>query len=131
MATFKGNDGVVKIGTNTVAEVTAFSLTQGAATMDDTALGDTYDSHLVGTLNWSGSIDCWWDDTNTTGQGAMTNGASVTLVLLPEGAAVGAAQYTGTATITGIDTSNANNTTVTASFSFTGNGALTIGTVSA
>lgn len=131
MATFIGNDGVVKIGANTVAEVTSWSLTQGAATADDTALGDTWDSHLVGTANWSGSISCWWDDTDATGQGAMTVGASVSLVLLPEGATVGDAEYTGTATITGIESSGSNNATVTASFSFTGNGALTIGTVSA
>jgi len=131
MATFIGNDGVVKVGVNTVAEVTSFSLTEGANTADDTALGDTSQSHLVGTLNWSGSISCFWDDADTTGQGAMTNGASVTLVLLREGSAVGAAEYTGTATITSIESSNENDSTVTASFSFTGNGDLTIGTVSA
>jgi len=127
MATFKGNNGTVKVGANVIAEITSFSLTQGAATMDDTALGDTADSHLVGTVNWSGSVSCWWDDTDTTGQGALTIGASVSLALLPEGAAVGSAQYSGTATITGIEIGVGNNATNTASFSFTGNGALTIG----
>lgn len=131
MATFIGNDGVVKVGAAVVAEVSSFSISEAANTSDDTVLGDTSQSHLVGTVSWSGSISCYWDDTDVTGQGAMTNGASVTLVLLPEGAAVGAAEYTGTATITGIETGNGLDATVTASFSFTGNGDLTIGTVSA
>lgn len=131
MATFIGNDGVVKVGANTVAEVSSFSLSEAANTADDTVLGDASQSHLVGTLSWTGSITCYWDDTDSTGQGAMTNGASVTLVLLPEGAAVGAAEYTGTATITGIETGVGLDATNTASFTFTGNGDLTIGTVSA
>ena len=128
MATFLGNDGVVKIGANTVAEVTAFDVSQSANTADDTVLGDTWQSHLVGTTSWSGSISCYWDDTDATGQGAMTVGASVSLELYPEGTTVGDYKLSGTATITEISTSNSLDSTVTASFSFTGNGALTIGT---
>lgn len=128
MATFLGNDGVVKIGANTVAEVTAFDISQSANTADDTVLGDTWQSHLVGTTSWSGSISCYWDDTDATGQGAMTVGASVSLELYPEGTTVGDYKLSGTATITEISTSNSLDSTVTASFSFTGNGALAIGT---
>lgn len=131
MATFIGNDGVVKVGANTVAEVSAFSVSQTGNTADDTVLGDTAQSHLAGTTGWSGSLTCYWDDTDTAGQGAMTINASVALTLLPEGVAVGAAEYTGTATITGIETGIGLDATNTASFSFTGNGPLTIGTVSA
>ncbi len=125
MATHIGNNGSVTVGANTVAEVVSFSLTEGAATADDTALGDSYDSHLVGTLNWSGSVTCHWDETDATGQEAMTAGASVELHLLPDGAVTGDIDFNGTVTITSIERSVGNNATVSASFSFTGNGALT------
>lgn len=128
MATFNGNAGVVKIGANTVAEVLDFSIDETANTVDDTVLGDSATTHLSGLNSWSGSINCYWDDTDTNGQVALTIGASVSLALLPEGATTGDAQYSGTVTITGISRAVANDSTVTQSFTFTGNGALTIGT---
>ena len=128
MATFRGNDGLVKNGVNQVAEVLDWSLSEAHNTIDDTVLGDTSSTHLGGLNSWSGSINCFWDDTDTLGQVAFTIGASVTLNLLPEGATTGDAEYTGTATIVGIERAIANDTTVTQSFTFTGNGELTIGT---
>jgi hypothetical protein len=129
MATLIGNLGTVKVSTNTVAEVTEFSITQAATTADDTVLGDTWKSHKVGTTEWSGSVSCYWDDSDTTGQGAMTVGASVELHLIPEGAGTGNKDYNGTVTITSIEQSVTLDSIVTASFSFTGNGALTISTL--
>jgi hypothetical protein len=125
MATHIGNNGSVKIGANTVAEVTAWSLSEASNTSDDTVIGDTSQSHLVGTLSWSGSVTCYWDETDATGQEAMTAGASVDLHLLPDGATTGDIDFNGTATITGIERSVGLDSTVTASFSFTGNGDLT------
>ena len=124
MATHSGNGGLVKIGANTVAEVLDWSLTEGAQTMDDTVQGDSADTHIVGTVNWSGSVNCYWDETDTNGQGAMTIGASVSLALLPDGSGATDWDFTGTATITSIERSSANNSIVTANFSFQGNGAL-------
>lgn len=129
MATFNGNSGIVKVGANAVAEVLDFSISESANTVDDTVLGDASMTHKTGLLSWSGSINCYWDDTDATGQVALTVGASVTLNLLPEGDTVGDAEYSGTATITGIERAITNDSIVTQSFTFTGNGALTIGTV--
>ena len=125
MATHIGNSGSVKIGANVVAEVVDFSLSEAANTADDTVLGDASSSHIAGLLSWSGSISCYWDDTDATGQEAMTAGASVDVHLLPDGATTGDIDFNGTATIVGIERSTANDSIVTASFSFTGNGALT------
>ena len=125
MSTHLGNNGSVKIGANIVAEVIDFSLSESAATADDTVLGDSYKSHLAGTLEWSGSVNCYWDDTDAAGQEAMTIGASVELHLLPDGATTGDIDFNGTATVTSIERSTANDSIVTASFSFQGNGALT------
>jgi len=128
-ATFDGNDGVVKVGANTVAEVTQFSVTEGIQTKDDTAMGDTSDTHKTGRKNWNGSLTCWWDDTDTNGQEALVIGASVTLHLHPEGSASGADDITGTASITEVTVTSEKDGIVTRSFNFLGNGTLTHGTV--
>jgi len=125
MATHSGNSGVVQIGANAVAEVTSWTLEEGVAEMDDTAIGDTADTHLTGTTNWNGTIECFWDETDATGQEAMTIGASVELSLFPDGTATADIDFNGTASITAISRGGSNNEIVTASFTYKGNGALT------
>lgn len=125
MANYTGNSGSVLIGTNTVAEVLSFSLTEGINVIDDTVVGDSADTHQVGTTNWIGSVSCFWDDTDTNGQEAMTIGASVALHLEPTGVGTGNIDFNGTASVTSIERSVANNSIITANFSFQGNGALT------
>ena len=125
MATHTGNAGAVQVGANTVAEMLTWTMTEGVNIIDDTATGDAADTHKAGTTNWSGSVNCYWDETDTNGQEAMTVGASVTLHLLPDGATTGDIDFNGTATINSIERASGNNAIVTANFSFTGNGALT------
>lgn len=127
MATYNGNGGVVELSDTAVAEVLDFSIEETANTIDDTVLGDSASTHLSGLVGWSGSINCYWDDGEAS-QEAMTIGASVGLKLNPEGTGTGNYQYDGTATITGISVAVANDSIITRSFTFTGNGALTIGT---
>ena len=129
MATHKGSEGVVKIGSNVVAEVTGFSFDETCDTIEDTALSDTARTFVADYTSFSGSIDCMWDETDSTGQGAMTNGASVAIDLFPEGTGAGDYYYSGTAIITSISRANAMGAMVTASFSFQGTGAMTTGTV--
>lgn len=124
MATHHGKHGVVKVGSNTVAEVDRWSVRESVDTVDDTAQADTAMTHLVGIPGWSGSLSCHWDETDTNGQEALTIGASVTLNLYPEGAGSGATYKTGTATITEIGIEVTKNGVVSREFSFTGNGAL-------
>lgn len=129
MANIIGNSGEVKIGANQVAEVLEFTLTENATTADDTVIGDTWQSHKVGTTSWSGSVNCYYDSTDANGQEAMTVGASVELHLIPAGAGAGNIDFNGTATITSIERAVANDSIVTANFSFTGNGPLTQSTL--
>jgi len=129
MATHRGNDGKVKIGANTVAEVTGYTLNEGVATMDDSAIGDAADTHLVGSTNWNAEISCWWDETDTNGQVAMTIGASVAVQLHPEGDDSGDTYKHGTATVTEIVQEVRRNQTVSVTFRCQGNGALTLTTV--
>ena len=84
MANHKGSEGVVKVGTNTVAEVRDWSISITADSIEDTTMGDSARTYLSSLTSATGSVTCYWDETDTTGQGAMTAGASVTLNLYPE-----------------------------------------------
>ena len=129
MATHKGSEGLVKSGSNTIAEVTGFSFDETADTIETTALSNSAHSFVTDLVGWSGSVECFWDETDTSGQGSLTAGASVTLNLFNEGDGAGATYYTGTALITSISRANGIGAIVTANFSFTGSGALASATV--
>lgn len=131
MANHVGNEGVVKVANNTVAEVRSFSIKMSTATTEDTVIGDTWTTHQVTQSSWTAECSCFWDESDTTGQGALTPGASVTLNLYPEGASAGTSEtyYTGTAIVTGASTSQTHNGMVEATYSFQGTGALTKSTL--
>lgn len=129
MATHHGKEGVVKIGANTLAEVNGWSLETSVALDDDSELSDDWATHKVGIKTWNGQLECHWDETDTNGQVALTEGAEVTVNLYPEGAGSGAAYFSGTATIQQISYAGAKGAIVSAAFTFMGNGALTRPTV--
>lgn len=131
MAKIHGKEGIVKIGANVVAEVTGFTVTTTAAIADASAMGDDWDDHLVGRKNWSGSITCFWDKEDATGQGALVEGAAIAVKLYPEGDDVGSEEISGTATITQVARTQTLTDTVSRSFDFTGKGAMTVGEVAA
>ncbi len=74
-----------------------------ADTVEDTSMGDSYRSFKTTLKGWSGSVDVFWDETDTTGQGGLVVGAQATISVFPEGASAGVSEkyYTGTATVTG------------------------------
>jgi hypothetical protein len=129
MASHIGRDGIVKVGSNAVAEVKSFSIEETADTVETTKMTDTARTHAVTLTSFSGSVDCFWDETDTSGQGALTNGSSVTLNLYPEGDTTGDTYYTGTALVTGVSRSSSFDGMVEATISVQGTGALTSATV--
>ena len=102
MATHVGTSGVVKVGSNAVAEVTGFTIDETNDTVEDTNLTDTAKTYLTLRKDATGTVECHWDETDTTGQTALAVGSSVTLNLYPEGADSGDTYYTGTALVTGV-----------------------------
>ena len=102
MATHVGTSGVVKVGSDTVAEVTGFTIDETNDTVEDTSLTDTAKTYIALRKDATGTIECHWDETDSSGQGALTVGASVTLNLYPEGADSADTYYTGTALVTGV-----------------------------
>lgn len=93
MANHTGDEGTVKIGSDVIAEIRSFSLTETAELIEDTAKGDASKTYQAGKKDASGSLECWWDETDTTGQGVLVVGAQVALDLYPEGAATGDTYY--------------------------------------
>lgn len=129
MAKVIGNDGIVKVGANTVASVASFQLDESMDIIEDTDLGETAKSYQSGDTGWTASITCKWDKADSTGQGALTIGTSVTIYLQPEGDTAGDETRSGTALVTGRSSSNEKGSMVMQSFELQGSGALTVGVV--
>lgn len=134
MATHTGNGGVVKIGSNTVAEVKSFSLSQTQDTIETSVMGSFDRTYESGMRTASGSVECFWDETDTNGQVAMReateDGTKLTLNLYPEGADSGDTYITCSAILTEVGVSSTFDGMVERTFSFTVDGAVTWGTVS-
>ena len=129
MAVHKGSEGTVKVGANAIAEIRSYSLEESADTLETTSMGDTARTYLPSLSTFSGSIDVYWDETDTTGQGALTIGAEITLNVYPEGDTSGDTYYTGSAIVTGVTRNGSFDGMVEASISVQGTGARTSATV--
>ena len=129
MATHKGSEGTVKVGSNAVAEIRSYSLEESADTLEDTSMGDSARTYKSSLTSFSGSVDVFWDETDTSGQGALTIGSEVTLNVYPVGDASGDTHYTGSAIVTGVSRSASFDGLIEASVSLQGNGSLTSTTV--
>ena len=100
MAVHKGSEGTVKIGANAVAEIRSYSLEESADTLETTTMGDSARTYVPSLSTFTGSVDVYWDETDTTGQGALSIGSEVTLNVYPEGDAATDVYYTGSAIVT-------------------------------
>jgi len=129
MATHAGSEGTVKSGANAIAEVRSFSLEESADTIEDTTMGDASRTYLTGLKTFSGSVDVFWDETDTDGQVSFSVGSSVTFAVYPEGDTAGDTYYSGTAIVTGRTITSSFDGMVEASFTLQGTGALTATTV--
>lgn len=124
MTTHTGKNGLVKIGSNAVAEVKSFTVEETGDTAETTAMGDEWRSYKPTLKSWSGSVEAQWDDADTTGQGALSVGAEVALKLYPDDDATGDVEFSGNAIVTGISRSVTFDGITSVSFTFQGNGAL-------
>lgn len=127
MANHKGSEGTVHVGTDAIAEIKSYSVNETMNVIDDTNIGDTAKTFQSGSTEWDGSVDVFWDETDTA-QVALTIGSSITAKFYPEGATTGDKYYTGTALVTGLSVSSAIDGMVDASYTLKGTGALTLST---
>ena len=129
MANHTGVSGLVKVGSNTIAEVWSFTIDTTAEVIEDTTLTDSSRSYQVGKKGATATVDCWWDETDTNGQIAIAEGSQVALNLYPESADSGDYYYSGTFIIGSNSVSIPTDGIIEASFNATMTGALTRGTV--
>lgn len=135
MANHVGRDGIVKIGATTViAEVREWQIETTGETADSTSM-NTAQSNGGWRTNeatlkmWEGSISCFWDETDTSGQETLDAGVSIALRVYPEGDTTGDVYFSGTGIVTNITRKATLEGMVEASFTFKGTGALAQATV--
>ena len=125
MAVHKGSEGTVKVGVNGILEIRSYSIEESADTLETSTMGDTARSYVPSLTTFTGSVDVYWDETDTNGQGALSIGNEVTLNVYPEGDASTDTYYTGSAIVTGVTRTASFDGLVEASITLQGTGALT------
>ncbi len=130
MATHTGSEGTVRVGaSNDILEIRSYSVEETADTVEDTSMGDSYRTHKTTLKAWTGTVDVFWDETDSTGQGALTVGSEVTVRFMPEGTIGGDAYLSGSAIVTGKTISASFDGMVESTITLQGTGALTTTTV--
>ena len=128
MATHHGKEGVITIGGTTLNNATGFTVDTTHDVVEDTALGDSMKSFLVGRGTFTFSIDMNFDETDS-GQTALVQGAELTFAFLPEGNESGDRKFSGSGIVTGMSVSVPLDGVITRTVTGQGTGGLTIGTV--
>jgi hypothetical protein len=129
MAVHTGSAGLIKIGANTVAEVTAFTLETTADVIESTQLTDTSKTFEVSRKSGTVTVEAAWDETDSNGQIVLQEATGVTLLLYPEGADSGDYFYTVPAIVTGNSVSVTMDDLIRLSITCQINGAISRGTV--
>ena len=127
MARHSGKNGLVKLAAGAVVALTGWDIEESVSTIDLTAVGDSSKSHTTDIGGWSGSIKMNADHA-AAGQ-TLRAGDSVAFEGYTEGSAVGKTFFSGTITILTHGVDSPMDGAVTRSYSFEGNGDLTIAAV--
>ena len=128
MATHHGKEGVVHVGGTNIGNATGFTVDTTHDVVEDTALGSSMKSYLVGRGTYTFTIDMNFDETDS-GQTSLVQGAELTFAFLPEGNESGDRKFSGTGIVTGMSVGVTLDGVTTRTVSGQGNGGLTIGTV--
>jgi predicted secreted protein len=131
MATHTGKDGTIRVGaTDPVGELRSFNINESADTVEDTTMGDTARTRKATLTSWDGSVECYWDENDTSGQVALGVGTEVAdLRFYPEGTDAGDTYYYGACIVTGVSRNVTFDGMIEMSITVEGNGALSTDTV--
>ena len=128
MATHHGKDAVVHVGGTNIGQATGFTVDTTHDIVEDTALGSSMKSFVVGRGTFTASIDMNFDDDDTA-QGNLVQGSSLSFEFMPEGSGSGEQKLSGTGIVTGMSVGVTLDGVTTKTVSIQGTGGLTIGTV--
>ena len=135
MAEQKGIDGVVKVGTDNILNVTNFTIEETSETLDITSMSSTGNAReILPTFTaFSGSFDGYWDASDNAMKHSsgtppiVRSGETLTFEFYPEGESTGALYYSGSGIVTSVSRSAAFDGAVEFSVAFEGTGVLTYG----
>jgi predicted secreted protein len=127
MAAIAGKGGSCKVGAapSTVTLVKSWSLDTTMNTADTTSLGSAAKTGIATVYEWSGSIECSFDMTDTNGQLALQTAFLAGTIIAWQGLVDATKYYGGNIIITGMPVSVTVDDAVQVSFNFQGTGALT------
>ncbi len=128
MATHHGKDAVVHVGGTSIGQATGFTVDTTHDIVEDTALGSSMKSFVVGRGTFTASIDMNFDDDDSA-QGNLVQGSSLSFEFMPEGSGSGEQKLSGTGIVTGMSVGVTLDGVTTRTVSIQGTGGLTIGTV--
>jgi len=128
MATHHGKDAVVHVGGANIGQATGFTVDTTQDVVEDTALGASMKSFVVGRGTFTASIDMSFDDDDTA-QNTLVQGSSLSFEFMPEGSGSGETKLSGTGIVTGMSVGVTLDGVTTRTVSIQGSGGLTIGTV--
>lgn len=128
MATHHGKDAVVHVGGTSIGQATGFTVDTTHDVVEDTALGSSMKSFVVGRGTFTASIDMNFDDDDSA-QGNLVQGSSLSFEFMPEGSGSGEQKLSGTGIVTGMSVGVTLDGVTTRTVSIQGTGGLTIGTV--
>ena len=128
MATHHGKDAVVHVGGTNIGQATGFTVDTTQDVVEDTALGASMKSFVVGRGTFTASIDMSFDDDDTA-QNTLVQGSSLSFEFMPEGSGSGETKLSGTGIVTGMSGGVTLDGVTTRTVSIQGSGGLTIGTV--
>lgn len=121
MAVITGKDGSVAVDSTNVSQITSWSISIEADTLEFTNFDSAGWKENKGSLkSWSGSIEGFADTAQTA---TLAVGSTVTLTLVEGG--TGSSTYTGDAVVTSKSVDSSTAELVSVSFDFTGTGTLT------
>jgi hypothetical protein len=120
MAILKGKNGVVKIGSVAVANVTSFSVSEEADMLETTSIGANIDgrTYVPGLRQITGTVECNLDTSDANGQMLFEVGATVAITLEVN---PGTSYISGNVIITGSNIEVGAADLITASFDFQSN----------
>jgi len=120
MACISGKNGALSVdgGSTNVAQLTAWTITQNAETIEASYMGADWKCIKPGMASWEGTAEAVFDTTEVY----PVIGAEVSLVAYE---IAGTTTYSGNAIVTSVETAVGVEDMITTSLSFTGDGQLT------
>jgi len=119
MACISGKNGALSVdgGSTNVGQLTAWTITQNAETIEASYMGEDWKCVKPGNFSWEGSAEAIFD----TGETYPTVGSEVVLTAYE---IAGTQTYNGSAIVTSLETSVGVEDMITISLSFMGDGEL-------